>query len=302
MSDQQNPNYFPPPRRRGLIFHGAGILFTAAGCGVSLLLALQLPIGAAFYSLMVLSVVLLMPLGLFLYRGYALLRASYTLERDGLRVRWGLRAEDIPLPSIEWVRPAVDMAYHLPLPLLSYPGAILGKRVIEGLGPVEFIGAEFDRMLLIATPDKIFAISPENPNAFIRTFKQTVELGSLTPLPSRSALPAAFLQRIWQDLPARYMILSSIVLTLLLFGLVSLLIPGRESLPMGFDISGQPTAWGPPERLLLLPILAIFTFFLDLSGGMFLYRRAEERGAAYLLWAAGAITPALLIVAALFLT
>jgi hypothetical protein len=34
-----------------------------------------------------------------------------------------------------------------------------------------------------------------------------------------------------------------------------LLVPGRDSLPIGFDINGQPTAWGPPERLLLLPIL-----------------------------------------------
>jgi len=44
----------------------------------------------------------------------------------GLRLRWGLRAEDIPLPEIEWIRPASDLGFHLPKPFLSMPGALLG--------------------------------------------------------------------------------------------------------------------------------------------------------------------------------
>ncbi len=292
---------FPPPRTTGLLVHTAGILIVGAAAGSSIYFSLQAEVGSYSILLLLLSLVLLVPTGLGIYRGYALLRASYTLERDGLRLRWGLRSEDIPLPEVEWVRPASDMGFAMPLPFLPAPGAILGTRQVEGLGPVEYMASDRDRMLLVATPEKIYVISPADPKGFQRAFQRAIEMGSLSPIPFSSTLPAAFLQRVWHDRLARIVILAGLALTVALFVLVVTTIPTKTALPLGFDRAGQPISNGPPERLLLLPVLATFSLVTDLIAGLFFYRYEETHPIAYLLWAAGVITPLLLIAATLFL-
>lgn len=293
---------FLPPRRRGLIFHllsGVFLLTGSAGC---LVVALQQQVGGTFVLLLLFSLVLFAPLPVIFYRGYALMNASYSLERDGLRIRWGLRGEDIPLPEIEWVRPASELGFNLPLPAFTWPGALLGTRAIAELGPVEFLASETSTLLLVAAANKVYAISPENMRAFVRTFQRTIELGSLVPLKAYSTRPAAFARRVWDDRPARVFLIAGLVLTLVLLVQVSLLIPGRSAVSLGFDMQGQPLPPGPSEQLLLLPVLGIFAYVANLVAGIFFYRREEDRPAAFLLWIASAFTPLLFIAGVFFLT
>jgi hypothetical protein len=194
------------------------------------------------------------------------------------------------------------MGFRMPLPLGALPGSILGTRLVEGLGPVEYLASDVGKMLLIATPEKIFAISPENPNAFIRTFQRSFELGSLAPIPSRTALPATFFRRVYADRVARTLILAGLALTVLLFGGGSLLIPALPEVALGFDSQGQPLETTAADWLLLLPVLATFVYVADLIGGLFFFRNPSGQAIAYLLWSGGIITPLLLIVAVIFLT
>jgi hypothetical protein len=292
---------FDPPRRKGIILHGVIALGLIAGCGVSLWLAMRQDVGSYFVLLLLLALVLFAPLFMVLYRAYALLQGRYAIERNGVRIRWGLRAEDIPLPDIEWVRPASDLVFNLPLPILPMPGAIIGTRNVEGLGVVEFLASESKTMLLIATPNRVFAISPANPNAFMRSFQRIIELGSLTPLRSYSTLPAAYLQGVWSDLAARILVLVGLVLTLALFVYVSLLIPTLPAVSLGYEGNGLPVEPGPPQRLLLWPVLAALAFITDLVTGLFFYRRPDQRAVAYLIWGSSCLTPILLMVATLFI-
>jgi hypothetical protein len=202
---------------------------------------------------------------------------------------------------IEWVRPASDMGFRMPLPIGALPGGILGTRVIEGLGPVEYMASDIKKMLLIATPEKIFVISPANTSAFIRTFQRSNELGSLSPIPSRTALPATFFRRVLSDQPARIMMIAGLVLTVILFVTVSLLIPTRAEVVLGFDSQGQPLDTTASDWLLLLPVLATFAYIVDLIGGLYFFRNPPGQPIAYLLWTAGMITPLLLLVAVVFL-
>ncbi len=296
-----NDTIFPPPRTRGLLLHIAGVLLLGATAGASIYFALQQQVGSYSALLLLLSLALLVPTGLGIYRGFALTRASYTLERDGLRLRWGLRSEDIPLPQVEWVRPASDMGFPMPLPFLHVPGSILGSRMIEGLGPVEYMASDRGKMLLVATTEKIYVISPADPKSFQRSFQRVIEMGSLTPIPSSSTLPAAFLQRVWADRLARIALVAGLALTVALFVLVTAIIPTSAALPLGFDKAGQPISGGPPERLLLLPVLATFSLVTDLAFGLFFYRYEDTQPISYLLWIAGIVTPLLLIAATLFL-
>ncbi len=143
---------FNPPRRRGIFLHLGVALLLLAGAGGGLYYALGQQAGAYFLLFMVVAVVCMLPLPLIAYRGYALLRARYTLERDGLRIRWGLRTEDIPLNTIEWVRPASELGNTLHLPPFSVTGAILGKREVADLGTVEFLASEIDEALCNCYP------------------------------------------------------------------------------------------------------------------------------------------------------
>lgn len=292
---------FLPERRKGLILHTAAAILLLVGSLGSFWLAQQQIAGAYFVLLLLLSVILLVPLALILYRGYALLRASYTLEREGLRLRWGLRSEDIPLPSVEWVRPASELGYPLPLPLLRLPGSILGVVEAEGLGTVEFMAASAEGLLLVATQQRVYAISPSDPSAFIRAFQRAIEMGSLTPLEAHSARPAAFLQRVWDNRAARTLLAAGLGLTVTLFVLVGLLIPTRASISLGYNAAGEPGEPLPAVRLLLLPVLAVFALVADFISGLFFYRRPEGQPIAYLLWASSALTPLLLIIATLLM-
>ena len=294
------PAVFLPPRRRGLIVHIGALAVLASASAAVLVLAIQQE-GGTFALLLLLSVLLFAPLPLVVYRGYSMLNATYTIERDGLRIRWGLRAEDIPLPDIEWVRPAAELGFHLPQPRFSWPGAVLGSRSTTELGLVEFLGTEADQLLLIATPRKVYAISPEDQRAFIRSFQYAIEMGSLMPLPAYSARPAAFARRVWDDRAARILLLAGLALTLFLLVQVSLAIPNQTTITLGFTPQGAPLEPVRAEQLLLLPVLGIFAYITNLVVGVYFYRHAEERPISMMLWSSAVFTPLLFIVAVFFI-
>jgi len=284
----QFPAVFHPPRRLGIVFNIAAGIILAGAAAASLLAAFSLPIGSTFLLLFLLALLLCAPLGAVIYRLLALFNASYTIDRDGLRLRWGLRAEDIPIHEAEWIRPASELALPLRLPLLGWPGAFLGQASSPDLGPVEFLAAERGRMLLIATPAKIYAISPADVNGFSKAFRRTTELGSLAPLPSYSARPAAYLNHVWNDRAARILFSAGLGLTLLMFVIVSL----------GFS-SALSNSSAPSMQNLLLPFLGSVSFGLNLLLGLAFYRRIN-RPLAYLLWAGGAAAPLIFSIGILF--
>jgi len=292
---------FQPPRRTGLLIHSGLTILLLGGSAASLIAALNQGSGSYYVLLLLLSLVLLPPAAMAVYRGYALLQASYTLERDGLRLRWGLRGEDIPLSEIEWVRPAADLGYRLPQPPFSIPGAILGKHTMQDLGIVEFMASETATLLLVATAKRIFAISPEDPRRFMQNFQRAMELGSLAPLESHSTVPAAFLQGVWADRLARYLVVAGTGLTLILFILTGVAIPSLSSVSLGHDLNGQPLEPSAPQSLLLLPTLAAMALAGDVLLGLYFYRKTNRNPAAYLLWISGIVTPILLIIAVLII-
>jgi len=144
----------------------------------------------------------------------------------------------------------------------------------------------------------VYAISPADPNAFLRAFRGTIELGSIDPLSSLSVQPAAYAQQIWQDRLARWLVGLSLLLGMLLFVAISLAIPGRTAISLGYAPDGSPLPPVPAEQLLLLAVLGAFVVVADLFGGLFFYRRPDGQVTAYLLWGAGVLTPLLLLLAA----
>jgi hypothetical protein len=295
------PETFIPLRTRGLMFHILVVVFLLVGCAGCLILSIQQEAGGLFALFLIFSLIFFAPVPVFIYRAYALYNAYYQLSRDGLRIRWGLRSEDIPLPEIEWVRPASELGFRLPLPRITWPGAIRGTRQVPELGPVEFLASNTSTLIVVAARDKVYAISPDDPRGFLRAFQYAIEMGTLNPLKAASARPAAYARRVWDDRPARISLIAGLILTLILFIQVSLIVPSRASISLGFDARGVPQPPVPSRQLMLLPVLGIFAYMVDLISGMYFYHRLEHKPVAFLLWISSAFTPLILILATFFL-
>jgi hypothetical protein len=274
-----------------LLALGALGIWQAAGSQIGpLFLLYLLPIFLAFT---------LVPL--FIYRAYALWRASYTLQRDGIQLKWGLREENIPMDVVLWVRPVEELDLSLPLPRLRWPGAVIGLRKLPDGTQIEFLAAQTRHLILISITGKIFAISPYKPDEFMLAYHRFAEFGSLSPLPAHSAYPASLLRQVWASSWARFLLLSGFIASLLLLVLASLIIPTRPTISLGFLPDGSPSDEVPSVRLLILPLLNSFFYLANALLGLNIFRSAEWKTLAYLLWGGGLFTALLFLIAALFL-
>lgn len=291
---------FRPPRRIGLVYHLLAVLLLAAAGFLGLLQASRAAVGPAFL-LFILPAILALSFGpVLLYNAYSLWGASYSLDRDGIRLQWGLRSEDIPMNSVQWVRSEAALREHLPIPWWHWPGAVLGKRTLRDGTPVEYFAAQARRLLIIATPGRSYAISPAHPDEFLQVFQDLSELGTITPVEARSVYPAFLLSGLGRDLRGLGLLFSALALSL---GLLTWVVVGVRT---HTTITWQaPTVQRaepvPAVRLFLLPVLNAAFFLGDTLLGLFFYRRVETRLASYLLWSVSLVTAVLFLGAVFYI-
>ncbi len=290
---------FLPKRNPGLLLHIFLGIIILAGAGGLLYFVFQQSGGASLILLLTGALVLLALLPFIVYRGYALLHASYDLERNGLKIRWGLRTLDIPLSEVEWVRPAEDLQIPLKPPVFSLPGAVLGLSRHPDLGVVEFIASSINDLVIVACMDRVVALSPELESEFIQKFNRTIEMGTLTPIQPQSLEPAVFLRSIITDRMARVVIPLGFALWFLLLILVNIFIPGRSPLSLGYDAAGLPLEPVAASRMLMLPVMGIILYTVSLIVGAYYYRKKNTRPVSRLLWIAGVIPSVLFMIAVL---
>jgi hypothetical protein len=258
-------------------------------------------VGPNFVIFLLDTLLALVPLPLFVYRAYALMRADYILDRDSLEIRWGLRDEDIPLTDIEWLRPATDLTTTLRLPWLPIPGAVLGTRRHPDLGVVEYLASDPRNLLLVATSKRVYAISPSNAARFAQTFARTIEMGSLLPAEAKSVYPSFIFSRAWENAWVRFLWLAGLFLNIGLAVWVILTIPTLSQISLGFAPSGATLPPSPASQLILLPIESAFLYLVGLFGGMYFYRWETHRVLAVVIWASSALTSMMFLLAVLFI-
>jgi hypothetical protein len=295
------PGDFPPPRRRGRTLHSLIILLLTAFVVVLSILTSRQPIGLLFTVFVSLAVLAFIPIPLVAYRLYALIRSNYSLNRDQLTLTWGLRVEQIPLSDIEWVRPFTTMSQSIPKPFFRLPGSVLGLRRQADLGPVEFMASDEKALLLVATPRKIFAISPENPVNFLQDIQRAIEMGSLTPAMPSSVYPSFVVAQAWDSLAARYLWLAGFFANIGLLAWVSLMAPTLGRISLGFLPSGAARSPSAGISLILLPIVSFFLYLVGWLIGLMVYRQEEKRPLAFILWTSNVVTTLLFLAAVLFI-
>jgi len=295
-----NAGLFPPSKRNGLLFHGILLVALAIVSIWGFVNFSRSTIGEYFVTYLLIGLIAFAPLPWIGYRAFALLRAEYILDRDGLELRWGLRNEAIPLNDIEWVRPVDDLTHPLRLPSMSVPGAILGLRRHPDLGVVEFIASDRKNLLLVATAKRVFAISPASPLNFTQSFARSIELGSITPAQPKSLYPSFLLTEAWTNGLIRYLWLASLFLNLGLFVWVSLIIPTTPSIGLGFNPDGTVDAV-PSLQLVILPLVSTFLALTGFLSGLYYFRWEKTRTISIILWISSALESLSFLIAILFI-
>ena len=168
---------FAPPRRPGIIFQSLGLTLLTSISLTCLTFANRTEIGSPFTLFLLGFLFTALPVPLLAYRLYALLRASYQLRPSALKLSWGLRSEHIPVENVLWVSPEHDLERRLPRPLLRWPGGLVGTRRIRPRGEVEYMASRGQRLIVIGTVDKLFAISPDDASGFLQAFSVHVRNG-----------------------------------------------------------------------------------------------------------------------------
>jgi hypothetical protein len=292
---------FYPSRRFGFLFHTVCMSLLLMAGAYGMWRVARVETAAALLISLAPAAAAALGVPLLAYRLYGLLGAEYTVERDGIRLRWGLRLEHIPADQVEWVGRSDRYGQALPKPWLVWPGSTLGVRHLPDGRRLEYLSGRTRNLVLIVTPGRLYAISPADPGDFELTFLRLTELGSLAPIPARSVMPAFLFGGFRSDRAARLMLLGSLLLWLVLLASVAFGIADREQVVLRFTAQGEAAEFAPAVRLFLLPVLSALFLLVDGLLGLIFYRRVELRPLAYLLWGAGIVTTGLLLVAVLMI-
>jgi len=292
---------FLPPKRTGVIFHIICIVVLLVGCGIGLYRIAYAEFGPTFF-LYILPIILAVPLvPLLIYRLSYLQNAVYILARDSVRLQWGLRVEVIPTNTILWIQRASDLSEPIRYPWFRWPGSVLGTRKLGGDTPVEFLASKTSDLILVATYERVYAISPQEPEEFLNAYQRLTELGSLISPHPQSVRPTSLFAGVWKNNISRYLIILGIILSLILIVWVVLVAPTRSELSLGFTPTGEPREPIRGVRLLLLPILNSICLVLNFFAGLVLFRRVEQRLLAYFLWGNTVLVAGLFLIATHFI-
>ncbi len=295
------PVHFYPSRRQGVLVHLGIISLLTLVVLALFLLATEASLGLPFLLYLLGALFLAVPIPVLIYRLYALLRSSYELGRNGIRLQWGLRVEDIPLSEVLSLQIMEDLEKPITLPRLRLPGALLGTQTDSGIGEVEFLASKFEALVLINTPNKVFVISPEDRSKFLRVFQEKTEMGSLVPLQPFSSSPRFLFIDIWRIPGGRIFLVTSIVMSLALFLWVSLVVPMVPEVSLGFSSTGTPNPPVSSGQLYLLPVINALLMVASYTLSIYFFRQSNKHPLMYLLWGSSVFTALLFLAAVYFI-
>ena len=270
---------------------GKGILFLFPICAGMIALEIYLlrhfdvtQVGLQFFLLLIALLLIAVPLVFLLYRLYSLLFSYYRLERDGLHIKWGMRTEVIPLNAIEWIRTPMEMTEDVPWSVLPMPGAYLGTVTVHDRLTYEFLASDTKTMLFLGTPRYIYAISPQDPSAFLNGFERILQMGALENVNWTTTRPGNWLLEAWQNKPGRYSTILSLILLITLYIFVGLRFQVGGTISLTFSPTGEPLEEISSTNMLVVPLAATIIWITGSVLGMILFRKKENRRISEIIW------------------
>lgn len=218
----------------------------------------------------------------------------YHLDRNGVVVRWFGAEQIIPIRDIQRIIQGHALGETVVRRRgLHWPGHERGMGLVPGIGRTRFLATRpLSEQLLLVTPGRAYAISPHDPDEFLRNFEARRELGPNRLLQQEVRRERWLTWPLWTDQTAWTLLGAALIVNLGLFGYLCTRFPGLDfQLPLHFNSLGQPDRIGTKMELFALPIIGLIILVTNLGLGLTLYRR--ERAGSYLLWGAAAAVQAL---------
>lgn len=253
----------------------------------------QIDIGA--FGLLLLLMVSLLTAMWAAHRWIAALTLTYDIDRNGLYIRWAGNQAIIPLERIITIDLGSGPVF-LPLGILQRVGTYWG-RAFASEAPLYLYATQPPReCLIIYTTDAAYALSPEDPEAFVQDLEQRRNLGATKPMQPSLEYSRAFHYAFWRDGTVLALIVAAVMINLLALGLIAVAYPSLAPLvEMRFDATGELAELRPRHQTLFLPLAAFGLSLLNTAAGLALYRRLPP--GARLLQGASVIVQLLFLVA-----
>ncbi len=252
----------------------------------------QINLGSFVVGLVVLaSLPLLVAIGYYTLNGLSL---RYHLDRNGVTIRWIGTEQIIPLDAVRQIVPGEQLlSAGMRRRGVHWPGLEWGEGLVPGVGRVRFLATRpLAEQLLLLTPGATFAISPRDPDGFLRGLAARRALGPNRILESETRHASWYDWPLRTDQTAWTLLGAALAINLGLFGYLAARFPGLDlQLPLHFNNLGMADRIGIKVELFTLPIIGLIILGTNLILGLLLYRR--ERAGSYLLWGAAAAAQAL---------
>lgn len=253
----------------------------------------QIDIGA--FGLLLLLVVSLPAAGWAAYRLVAALTLTYDIDRNGLYIRWAGNQAIIPLERIVTIDLGSGPVF-LPFGIFQRVGAYWG-RAFASEAPLYLYATQPPReCLIIYTADAAYALSPEDPEAFVQDLEQRRSLGATKPMQPSLEYSRVFHYAFWRDGTVLALVVAAVIINLLALGVIAFAYPSLAPLvEMRFDATGELAELRPRHQTLFLPLAAFGLSLLNTAAGLALYRRLPP--GARLLQGASVIVQLLFLIA-----
>ena len=289
-------HFFKPIAQKGLILHGISIISLLGLVSVLIIPLFNQVFGFMFIAYLLSAILIAIPIPFLVYRSYALFHADYILERDGIRLKWGMRLEDIPMSQIQWIQKASEYKSPIRYPFFSIPGAFIGTVKQKNNLPIEFIASEKKNLVLIGLDHKIYAVSPIEVENFMLVFSEQLEYGSLDEIIPQSIHPSLMITQIFRLPRMSWIILAGFILNLLLLFLSGLASTQYTTVHIGYNVLGMLSEPIPATQLMILPILSLLFFFGSILISGIAYREKSRGKLVYLLQTSNIITCILFLI------
>jgi hypothetical protein len=235
------------------------------------------------------------------YRTLSLLNTKYIITQNAMVIVWGWVREIIPMGEINTITHG-KLVSARPAPRgLWWPGCLVGRGRSETLGELAYFAtAPQEEQLFVATSACTYVISPSDLNQFLAEFEGERQKGITEPVGFATHRPAFYDWDLWRDRWAAILIGVGLALPFLLMIVIALRIPSLPStIPLHFNIAGQPDRIGSSAGLFNLVFIGGLVWLVNSLAGVILHIRRTERPAAYLLWLGSSLVQVFLWVAAI---
>ncbi len=227
---------------------------------------------------------------------------AYDLDRNGLVIRAGGWEITVPMAAISGVYAMPEDGLTTGFRGLRLPGHNVGyERTLDGLTMMSVATSAPRDCLYVWAGSRVYAISPDEPDLFRRTYEMERALGPLREFPHRFRPPAQLRYLFWRDQVGRSLVAVGVLGVLTLVGLAFWQYPRLPAqIPMHFDVQGLPDRLAPPGSVFYLPLVGMLVLLANSVLGAWAYGR--ERVLSYFLWGASVLVQVLLILALLTIT